>query len=674
MDVNPPGPAARRPPVRPALSSAATIGLAIGFGLCAGYLDVAIIVFKRFCWNPEGYYRTARDFPWTVPAAHAAMMVIPGMLVAAAGRLRPRLASPRVGSWLLATLAIWAALLRLPLYGAGSLLLAAGLGRPIAGGALAIATASRRAWWASLAVVGVLGGLAIASSGREAFMEYRQVRGLPQTPPRARNVVLIVWDTVRSLSLGIHGHSRPTTPMMLEWARKGVRFPHALAPAPWTFPSHSCFFTGEWPMKLDTQRKLKLDARYPTLPEYLASRGYQTAGFVANTSCCTYETGLSRGFAHYEDYSMSPLSILARTVPGDWIVSNALRLAGRYQAAKWARLQSRDAREINETFLDWLGRRRADRPFFAFLNYFDAHEPYLPPEEFVGLFGIRPRAPRDYEFLLDYAAADKQKAPVRDILMARDCYESCIAYLDDQLGRLLGELESRGLLADTDVIVTSDHGEAFGEHGFIGHCYTVALTEVAVPLLIISPGAPAGRVVLHPVSLRDLPATVVDRLGLSAGSPFPGRSLAAYWEAPPGQTPPDASSPAFSEQFNKTEIQFQPGPWGMMPGFQMSVVTPRYHYVRDGGGNELLYDLNVDHYERNNLLNSAERKREVEPLRRMLLKVLTENAGAAEVERDYLGAFRRSLELTIGKGPAGGLAADPVAADDAGGSARRKAS
>ena len=79
-----------------------------------------------------------------------------------------------------------------------------------------------------------------------------------------------------------------------------------MAPAPWTYPSHGCFFTGQWPFKLNTQWKMKLDTADPTLAEYLASRGYQTAGFVANTKCCNYETGLNRGFAHYADYPLTP--------------------------------------------------------------------------------------------------------------------------------------------------------------------------------------------------------------------------------------------------------------------------------------------------------------------------------------------------------------------------------
>ena len=151
-----------------------------------------------------------------------------------------------------------------------------------------------------------------------------------------------------------------------------------LAPATWTYPSHSCFFTGQWPYKLNSQWNYALDAMTPTLAEYLASRGYQTAGFAANTRCCSYETGLDRGFAHFEDYPLTPRFLLGRTVPGSWILKNVFS-RGDYYDSKWIDLQSRDARGINDAFLDWLRRSRRDRPFFAFLNYFDAHDPYIPP-------------------------------------------------------------------------------------------------------------------------------------------------------------------------------------------------------------------------------------------------------------------------------------------------------
>ena len=298
-----------------------------------------------------------------------------------------------------------------------------------------------------------------------------------------------------------------------------------------------------------------LDTPGPTLAEYLASRGYQTAGFAANTNCCNYETGLARGFAHFEDFPLTPRSLLGRTVPGNWILKNILYHA-QYHDMKWIGLQSRGARGTSEAFLGWLRRRRPDRPFFAFLNYFDAHAPYIPPPGFQGRFGIRPRPPRDYEFLLGNMAIENNPTIKRDVQLARDCYDDCIAFLDQELGRLLDDLRGQKLLDNTVVIITSDHGEAFGDHGHFGHTFSLYLDVVGVPLVILSPGAPAGQVVDSPVSLRDLPATVVDQLGLSASSPFPGHSLAAHWRTAPGQAPQGTTARALSEQADP--IAFEP--------------------------------------------------------------------------------------------------------------------
>ena len=178
-----------RPPPRPGrpgripLSPTAAVLLAISFGLCGGYLDLGLIVFKKLCRNPEGSFRSPRDFPWTVPAGHAVLLVIPGVVVAAVNRLRPRALSLGVGSWLFATLAIWSALLRMPLYGACSLLLAAGLGRPISGAVAARGLGSRPMRSILAAVLGLLVVLAALSSGRQAVGEARAVAGLPPAPP-----------------------------------------------------------------------------------------------------------------------------------------------------------------------------------------------------------------------------------------------------------------------------------------------------------------------------------------------------------------------------------------------------------------------------------------------------------------------------------------------------------
>jgi arylsulfatase A-like enzyme len=618
--------------------------MAIAFGLCAGYLDLGIMLFKKLCLHSEGYIRSARDFAWTVPLGHVVLVGTPGVLMALVNAFRPVGISLRTAAWFFATLAIWGPFLRMPMYGVCTLLMAAGVGRLVSDAIVSRGLSSRSLRHALAALLGVLGVLAAATTGRQAVAEFNTVANLAPPPSNARNVVLIVWDTVRAQSLSLYGYSRDTTPNLTEWARRGVVYDRAIAPAPWTYPSHSSFFTGLWPFQLNSQWKFKLDSQIPTLAEHLAGQGYQTAGFAANTNCCSYEGGLARGFAHFEDYPLSPRSLLSRTFPGKWLLEN---LVGRWDFydKKWISLQSRGAREIDDAFLGWLRQRRPDRPFFAFLNHFDAHEPFMPPAEYVGRFGIKPRNRRDYEYVYDFVGAMNRQ--LRDVYMAHDCYDDCIAYLDQELDRLLRELDGQGILENTVVIITSDHGEAFGEHGSFGHSYSAFVEELAVPLVILSPGAPAGRLIASPVSLRDLPATVVDLLGLSAGSPFPGRSLANCWNLPPGGTSREITSPALSEQAVANAFDIQTASIPEISPFRMSLMTSGHHYIRDGKGVEWLFNVAIDPYERFDLMATPDGENFVASFRRKLSDVLTENPGSAKVEGVYLEQYKQSLKSIV---------------------------
>jgi arylsulfatase A-like enzyme len=656
MDETLPETAQQSAPDQTRLSPLSIVLLAMSFGLFGGYLDLGVLLFKRFFLNPEGSFRSARDFPWTVPVGHVALMIVPGLVVATINGIRRKPLSLRASSWWFATLASWGALARLPIHNVSSLLLAAGLGRLVSAPVASLGLRSRALAGIRVSMAGLLIVLAVLSSGWQVLQEYRVVAGLPAAPAGARNVVLIVWDTVRSYNLSLSGYYRDTTPHLKQWAQRGVNYRLALAPAPWTYPSHASFFTGWWPFQINSQWKYRLDTPHATLAEYLASRGYQTAGFAANTNCCNYETGLSRGFAHYEDYSLKPWSLLSRTVPGKWILANLLSPRD-YFSRKWFDLQSLPAREVNGNFLTWIGRRRPDRPFFAFLNYFDAHEPYFPPREHAGHFGIQPESAEDYAVLTDFVGAYKRRLRMRDIDLARDGYDDCIASLDEQLGRLLESLREQGLLENTDVIITSDHGEAFGEHQTFGHSYSVMFGEVGVPLVILSPLAPAGKLVANPVSLRDLPATIVDLLGLSVGSPFPGHSLAVYW-GKSSADPSELTTPALSEQADATAFQTRMRTDGSHAGFQMSLVTSGHHYIRTGRRTERLYDLNKDPYERDNLLTHPDGGQRVEVFRRKLLEVLSENLGSVEAEASYLWDYRNTLEILV-RGPAQKVTAAP---------------
>ena len=150
---------------------------------------------------------------------------------------------------------------------------------------------------------------------------------------------------------------------------------------------------------------------------------------------------------------------------------------------------------INREFLDWQSSL-GERPFFAFLNYFDAHDPYLAPSASPAHREAAPKSRAEFQMLRDWQKIDKTPLSPADIKLASDAYDDCIASLDHDLGVLISELERRGTFDHTLLILTADHGEQFGEHGKFGHGMSVYEPEVHVPLLIVSPGqVPSGRTV-----------------------------------------------------------------------------------------------------------------------------------------------------------------------------------
>jgi hypothetical protein len=261
--------------------------------------------------------------------------------------------------------------------------------------------------------------------------------------------------------------------------------------------------------------------------------------------------------------------------------------------------------EVDRAFLDWLSRqRRRRRPFFAFLNYNDAHTPYEVPDRSSAGFGLRPRSSRDRLILRTWNTMDRSRLSDHDVRMAVDVYDSCIFYLDRRLGALLVELGRRGVLDDTLLILTSDHGEHLGDHLLYFHGCSLYRQLVQVPLVIVDPkGVPAGRVVAEPVSLRDVPATVVDLLGLGRDAPFPGRSLARFWRGDPGATgaargsPGPAPEPLLMET-SKPLLLTNKGREPAAKGPMKSLVAGGMHYIRAGDGSEELYALRSDPEER----------------------------------------------------------------------------
>jgi arylsulfatase A-like enzyme len=606
--------------------------MATWFGLAAGLLELASLIIRVQVLE-RGFFLRSRHFVWMVPVSDLAIFGSCGLLLAAVGRLG-RHPSPRlvIGGFLLLACMSQFLLVR-GLHSLTCALLSVGIAvrasRWIAGRRASLWRLIHR----SLPVLAVILAILVAT----AIVGDRSPRPRASNPPQGPNVVLIVLDTVRADRLGLYGYRRDTTPNLARLAEQGVRFRRARSTAPWTLPSHASLFTGRWPHELQVERLGRLDAGTPTLAEVLAARGFATGGFVANTFFCGHESGLSRGFDTYRDHSVSPGEVFRSSSLGWFLARNLIRAREEILWAITAEgpaqigldFPRKSAAAVNREFLDWLDGVR-EGPFFAFLNYFDAHDPYLPPERPARPFGAAPRSQEQFAMLRDWQKLDRNSLDSTSQSLAGDAYDDCIAALDRELGRLFDDLRRRDVLDRTLLIVTADHGEQFGEHGAFGHGMSLHEPEVHVPLIVAFPGrVPRGAIVEEAVSLRDVPATVAAMVGGGDPSPFPGTPLTRTWN---GSPPRDPESPDAPLSELETPIEGPPESSGPRRhhGPSKSILAGSAAYLRHGDGTEELYDLDSDPAESRDLSPSAE----AGPLLARCRRILGRLVGRSEPPRE----------------------------------------
>jgi arylsulfatase A-like enzyme len=525
------------------------------------------------------------------PLADAVFFLIPAMVLALLAWLAPRLVPFRLVAFLFLAMGTGTLLLMYPrILPWAAALLAIGvafqLARTMTRHRRAMVRLARRST-GPLAALVVL--MAAGMLGYQTLAERRALARLPAARQGSPNVLLIILDTVRAANLSLYGYARPTTPVLSRLAGRGVRFDQAFSPAPWTLPSHGSLLTGRWPHELSTDWLVPLDGAYPTLAEYFGGRGYAAAGIVANVGYCSWEFGLDRGFAHYRDFPLTVPTIALTSSIGRQLDRN-LRIRNLVKSDE--HMVRVGAPRINRQFLDWLAGR-GERPFFAMLNYYDAHGPYLPPAPFDRKFSARGRE-ANLSPLHRYLSRPRQTllspAVVQDEM---DQYDGAIAYLDQELGVLFDSLAARGLMENTFIVVTADHGEEFGEHGIYDHGNTLYRPAVHVPLIIAGPGIPAGHVIPHPVSLRHVARTLAH---LSAGEsgPFPGESLVWTWtDSAPG------AGPVLAEVRKGIRT---PAWHPVSRGDMYSVIQDSLRLIRNGDGSEELYRVYDDPWESRNLL------------------------------------------------------------------------
>ena len=479
-------------------------------GLVAGLLEVATIVVRKEAFDPDRLYKMSRHFVWMIPLSNLCVFLALGLV--GCGVV---LVWPSRGRWLItrglgAIALLPAILVAFPrIYGLAWLIVALGLAVRV------VPLIERRSpvfrqfvlvsFPPAVVVVAILG----ASLWAGDWIKQAREDARPLPPPGSPSILLIVMDTVAVRHMSLHGYERSTSTTLIELAERGIRFDLARAASSWTLPSHAIMFTGRWLHELSAGWLSPLDRKHPTLAEFLGNRGYATAGFVANTWYCAADSGLARGFTHYQDYSFPELTALKTGVlvsralegfqTGVYFLEDSLESTGLlpYVQRLWQSLETnrKEAAVINRELLDWLAQRaHSERPFFAFLNYYDAHYPYELPPGRLHRFGVEPTDHDQRILIRHWWELDKTTLTPDGVAFAAAAYDDRIADLDEQLGILLDELERRGVLEQTWLIITSDHGESFGEHAGV-YCHGSSLyeTELRVPLLIVPPGEKSGE-------------------------------------------------------------------------------------------------------------------------------------------------------------------------------------
>jgi arylsulfatase A-like enzyme len=416
-------------------------------------------------------------------------------------------------------------------------------------------------------------------------------RSSAMLPASTPNVILITLDTVRADHLSLFGYERDTTPNLKRLAQEATLYTNAIAAGNMTISSHASIFTGLYPswhqahFENGYDQARPLDSRYPVLAEILSNKGFETVGIVSNYLYLSHGFGMDRGFT-YHDSAAPPLMLTKR-----YLLRNAVRIFLALFLDPWQYdAIFRRAEDINDAALAVLDTENSQHhKFFLFLNYMDAHGPYLPPGRFATLYPGRSRQMNARHYPTMERRVLSGKRPLSDIerrhLISQ--YDGGIAYMDWCLGTFLDQLKQRGLYDNTLLIITSDHGEAFGERAIIGHGLSVYQDEVHVPLIVKYPHSTAKEVIGEPVSLVDLMPTILEVLGYEVPKGVQGHSLRG------------AAHEVISESFMHPFIS----KWN--PKYlqaEQAIVSGSMKFIESSTGSKELYDLSQDPNELHNLL------------------------------------------------------------------------
>ncbi len=415
----------------------------------------------------------------------------------------------------------------------------------------------------------------------------------------------VVWDTVRADHLSLYGYPRSTTPFLEEWAKQGRVFDDCQAVASTTVPAHASMFTGWMPSEHGAHNSNRaFPESCDTIAEKLSDAGYRTFLYAANPFV-SRQTGLDQGFDVVEHPWQDKLAKQAvpllleragRVTDADALARNLDEMRGK----RWAFKSLGELARLRVQ--RFLRASEASQPFFVFLNYMEAHFPVVPSEQARQRFMEPPqveasfRQPPSVERLWGYTFGVVEMGDA-ELQQTVDLYDAALFELDALFSQLLGDLEDLGLLENTLVILTADHGEHLGDHHLLDHQYSLYEPLLNVPLVLRGPGIEPGRDA-RAVTNLDLFPTLMEYLDLPTNGRGAGLSLLGSDEhAVRISESPDAPLGPV-ETVRVFQPNLDPTRWLQS---RRSLERKPYKYIRTSAGEEELYDLVQDPGEQINL-------------------------------------------------------------------------
>ncbi|MFP6664115.1 MAG: sulfatase-like hydrolase/transferase [Deltaproteobacteria bacterium] len=461
------------------------------------------------------------------------------------------------------------------------------------------------------------------------------------------NLLWIIMDTTRADHVGIYGYDKGTTPGVDKLGESGVVFEKAISQASWTMPSHFQMVTS----RFDSGKDNALSADYETVAEIFRDEGYETASVLGNYSLGR-RSGFDQGFADVMDGPVNifylkffdKLPVVKMLVKSGLLAPDtAVRWYHRHTFLEGVGARGKD---LTDRSLEWIEGLDGDRPFFLFVNYMDVHDAFDPPEPFRQRFAPDVAPMRGFvRFDLEEGEAIDSNTFVRDKLPLMDdadwaeivaLYDGELAYLDSHIGRMMDRLEALGVLDDTIVVITADHGELFGEHGLAYHFKALSEEETHVPLIIRYPaGLPSGQRVPEPVELNDILPTVLELAGIESSAPMDGKSLVAA--ARTGKADDEA---VFTYLLRDPRAAFA----HTQAGHLLGIRKDGQKYVWSSGGEHEFYELEGDPKAHDNRFLAAGAPVELEEE----LESWRARVGLEEIKKEKLDPVTRDRLRALG--------------------------